>query len=158
MELVLKKNNLLEEKSFELGVGAKPLPLEPEEINREYYNLGLELFHANREIYGQYRIIKLASQDKDSFRKDEGTFKNFRDSTMFSSESLMEIDKQYKIYLDFKEKNPKIVEILDDNIVFDWSYQACREMYVIKILEKKEKFNRAYGNLFGVLRNVVKEN
>jgi hypothetical protein len=40
----------LEEISFKLGLEAKTLPLEPEPLDRKFYNLGLEVYHIQRYL------------------------------------------------------------------------------------------------------------
>lgn len=135
------------------------MPLEPEGLDKEYYNLGLKLFHAYKEIHYQSRLIELASSGEDSFWKEKGSFKDFKMIVEFSATSLLKIGEQYETYIlfkkEFEKKHPKLIGILEDEIIFNIGYDICRNMYVKKILEKKEKFNQAYGNLLSTLKEVV---
>ncbi|MCA9488126.1 MAG: hypothetical protein KC516_04155 [Nanoarchaeota archaeon] len=154
----LDENYLLGERSFELGVCASESPPEPEPLIREYYNLGLKLFHAHKNIHYHSRGIGLANFGKDSFWKDESSFKSFKSSVEISGLILLKMDEEYFKYLQFKEdfqvKNPNLIKILEEHIDFDNSYDVCRNSVVYKVIEKKRKFNEAYGNLFKTLYEV----
>ena len=143
MTTLLEKNNSVQEKSFTLGLWAESIPVELKAFSREYYNLGLGLFHAHKEMHHQSDLIRFLSDREDSFWEDQAPFKNFKSTVIYSAECLVKMDEQYMVYLSFKEefkyKNPNLIKILDKKIMFDFSYDVCRNSYVTKILQKKRK-------------------
>ncbi|MFA5953241.1 MAG: hypothetical protein WC812_01485 [Candidatus Pacearchaeota archaeon] len=157
----LEKNNLIKENSFKLGVQAEELPLEPEEINREYYNLGLKFFHLHKKIHWQSDLIRLVSNGENSFWEDRDNFVDFREAVIASSKSLSRIDELYWDYLCFAEnlekENPNLVKILEKHLNFDLSYTVCRDLYRDVILNKKKRFDKAYAILFDNLSEIVEK-
>ncbi len=93
----------LEEKSFNLGLFAQQLPPEPESINREYYNLGLEIFHIKHYLNENPEIIM-------NFRKTSS-----RSDNPELEESLEEgikrivgnAEEGYKRYLQIRKEHPE---------------------------------------------------
>ena len=55
----IKDCKSLEERMFYLGSHCESLPLEPEPLNREYYNLGLETYFKTQEMRELKKIIDL---------------------------------------------------------------------------------------------------
>lgn len=73
----------LEEKMFYLGSNCKPLPLEPEKINRAYYNKGINIYSGIMEMRSLKGMIELGVKDnnykdvaKQNFTKIQKIYEN----------------------------------------------------------------------------------
>ena len=136
------------------------MELEPEKINREYYNLGLKLFHARRNLLHHSHIVDAMQKVYGSFWEEENiTFENFKDGASSSEENFNEIDNGYLEYLEFVDKyekiNPNLIKIFNEGTFgFDRLYDLCHTP-VKKVLERKKQFNEVYGNLFSNLKKAI---
>ena len=73
----------LEERMFYLGSSCEPLPKEPEPINREYYNLGLEVYSKVQDMRAYTPLIDLATKNINKSSRNKNlvnTMKKFVDN------------------------------------------------------------------------------
>ena len=115
----------LDEKSFALGLEAKELPLEPDQLDRVAYNTGLQIYHTEKDFNDYYRITMGVIG---FFRTVKDNTRNIIKSHVDIKEASDTLTEKYQGFLRIVNSVPQFInhtEKLEERVTS--SYQTFRE-------------------------------